>query len=136
MTLYFTGLSELYREIEALGDPSTGISDRIDFERIRLILPDLHENDTEKSGRPNYDPVLMILDEPSGGLSPVYVEKIIDSMAMLKKSGKSILLAEQNVEFITLADKLYVMDFGRISFSGNPNQAVQDDAIKKAYFNL
>ncbi len=60
MTLYFTGLSELYREIEALGDPLTGISDRIDFERIRLILPDLHENDTEKSGRPNYDPILMM----------------------------------------------------------------------------
>ena len=60
MTLYFIGLSELYREIEVLGDPSTGISDRIDFERIRLILPALHENDTEKSGRPNYDPILVM----------------------------------------------------------------------------
>ena len=54
------GLSELYREIEALGDPLTGISDRIDFEGIGPILSDLYENDKEKGGRPNYDPVLMV----------------------------------------------------------------------------
>jgi|ACXJ01.1.fsa_nt_gi IS5 family transposase len=60
MNLYHTGLSELYREIEALGDPLTGISDRIDFERIRPILSDLYANDTDKGGRPNYDPVLMV----------------------------------------------------------------------------
>ena len=53
MNLYHTGLSELYKEIEALGDPLTGISDRIDFEKIRPILSDLYENDTEKGGRPN-----------------------------------------------------------------------------------
>lgn len=82
------------------------------------------------------DPVLLILDEPSGGLSPLFVEKIIDSIELLKKSGKSILLAEQNVEFMTLADRVYVLDFGKISFSGNPEQAIRDDAIRKAYFNL
>ena len=60
MNLYHTGLSELYKEIETLGDPLTGISDRIDFERIRPILSDLYENDTEKGGRPNYDPILMV----------------------------------------------------------------------------
>ena len=60
MNLYHTGLSQLYKEIEALGDPLTGISDRIDFERIRPILFDLYENDTEKGGRPYYDPVLIV----------------------------------------------------------------------------
>ena len=60
MNLYHTGLSEPYREIETLGDPLTGMSDRIDFERIRLVLPGLYENGTEKGGRPNYDPVLMV----------------------------------------------------------------------------
>ncbi len=45
-------------------------------------------------------------------------------------------MVQLSVEFIIPTDKLYVMDFGRISFSGDPNQAVQDDAIKKAYFNL
>ena len=60
MNHYHTGLSELYKEIEALGDPLTGISDRIDFERIRPILSDLFTNDTEKGGRQNYDPVFMV----------------------------------------------------------------------------
>ena len=60
MNLMQTGLSELYRNVENLGDPLSGIGDRIDFERIRLILSNLYENDTEKGGRPNYDPVLMV----------------------------------------------------------------------------
>ena len=46
---------EWYREIESLGDPLTGIADRIGFERIKSILSDLYENDMEKGGRPNYD---------------------------------------------------------------------------------
>jgi hypothetical protein len=60
MNLYYTGLSELYKEVEALGDPLTGISDRIDFEKIRPMLSDLYENDTEKGGRLNYDPIIMV----------------------------------------------------------------------------
>ncbi len=60
MSLYYTGLSELYGEVDSLGDPLAGIADRMDFERIRPILSDLYDNDTEKGGRPNYDPVLMV----------------------------------------------------------------------------
>ena len=60
MNLYHTELSELYKEIEALGDPLTGLSDRIDFERIRPMLSNLYGNYTEKGGRPNYDPVPMV----------------------------------------------------------------------------
>ena len=48
MNLMQTGLSELYRNVENLGDPLSGIGDRIDFERIRLILSNLYENDTEE----------------------------------------------------------------------------------------
>ena len=59
MNLYHIGLSELYREIEALGDSLTGISDHIDFEGLRPILSDLYENDTE-NGMPSYDPVIMV----------------------------------------------------------------------------
>ncbi len=60
MNLYHTGLSELYKEIETLGDPLTGISDRIDFEWIGPILSDPYENDTEKVGRSYYDSILMV----------------------------------------------------------------------------
>ncbi len=55
MNLLQTGLSELYKEIEILGDPLTDISDNIDFERIRPILSDLFSNDTENGRRTNYD---------------------------------------------------------------------------------
>ena len=51
MNLYHTRLSELYKEIETLGDPLTGISDRIDFEKIRPILSDLYENDISHAER-------------------------------------------------------------------------------------
>ena len=60
MNNYHTGLSKLYKEIALLDDPFTGISDRIDFERIRPILSDLYDNNTEKEGRPNYDLDLMV----------------------------------------------------------------------------
>ena len=60
MNLYHTGLYKFYREIEALGDPLTGISERVDFERIRPILSDLYENNTDRGGIPNYDPILMV----------------------------------------------------------------------------
>ena len=60
MNLLQSYFPEWYKEIESLGDPLTGISDRIDFERIRPILSDLYENKTDKGGRPDYDPILMI----------------------------------------------------------------------------
>lgn len=58
--LYHTGFSEFYKEIKALGDPLTGISDRMDLEMIMLILLDLFTNDTEKGGKPNYDLILTV----------------------------------------------------------------------------
>jgi len=114
------------------------------------VFPELREKSKSKAGSLSggqrkmliiamamvSDPLLLILDEPSGGLSPLFVEKIIDSIALLKKSGKSILLAEQNVEFLTLVDKVYVLDFGKVSFAGSPEQAIKEDSIRKAYFNL
>ena len=60
MNLLLSYFPEWYKEVENLGDPLHGISDRIDFERIRPILSSLYENDTDKGGRPNYDSVLMV----------------------------------------------------------------------------
>ena len=60
MNLLQSYFPEWYKEVENLGGPLSGISDRIDFERIRPALSDLYENDTEKSGRPNHDPVLLV----------------------------------------------------------------------------
>ena len=100
MNLYHTGLSELYKEIEALGDPLTGISDRIDFEKIRPILSDLYENDTEKGGRPNYDPILMVkilLLQQWYSLSDPQIERDIrDRISFMKFLGYPEKLPDRN----------------------------------------
>ncbi len=100
MNLYHTGLSELYKEIETLGDPLTGISDRIDFEKIRPILSDLYENDTEKGGRPNYDPILMVkilLLQQWYNLSDPQVEREIrDRISFLNFLGYPEKLPDRN----------------------------------------
>jgi IS5 family transposase len=60
MNLLQCSFLEWYNEIKKFGDPLTGISNSIDFERIRSILSDHFDNDTEKGGRPYDDPVLMM----------------------------------------------------------------------------
>ena len=100
MNLYHTGLSELYKEIETLGDPLTGISDRIDFEKIRPILSDLYENDTEKGGRPNYDPILMVkillLQQWYNLSDPQVVREIRDRISFLNFLGYPEKLPDRN----------------------------------------
>lgn len=81
-------------------------------------------------------PELLVVDEPSGGLSPLFVDKVIDVISLLKKKGMSILISEQNVEFAYLADRIYVMDNGRITFSGTPEEALKNNSIHSAYFNI
>ncbi len=88
MNLLQSSFPEWYREIESLGDPLTGISDRIDFERIRPILSDLFMNDTEKGGRPNYDPLLMVkilLLQQWYNLSDPQIEREIRDQIMAKR---------------------------------------------------
>ena len=100
MNLLQTGLSELYRNVENLGDPLSGIGNRIDFERIRNILADLYENDTEKGGRPNYDPVLMVkilLLQQWYNLSDPQVEREInDRISFMKFLGFPEKLPDRN----------------------------------------
>ena len=100
MNLYHTGLSELYKEIEAPGDPLACISDRIDFERIRPMLSDLYENDTEKGGRPNYDPIIMVkilLLQQWYSLSDPQIERDIrDRISFMKFFGYPEKLPDRN----------------------------------------
>ena len=120
MNLYHTGLSELYREIEALGDPLTGISDRIDFEKIRPILADLFTNDTEKAGRPNYDPVLMVkilLLQQWYNLSDPQVEREIrDMISFLNFLGYPEKLPDRNTIWY-LSERLSNTGNDRLAFN-------------------
>ncbi len=82
------------------------------------------------------EPELLIIDEPSNGLSPLLVDRVIDVISMLKQKGISILFSEQNVEFSSLADRIYVIDNGRVVFNGTRKEAMENNSIHNAYFSI
>ena len=83
------------------------------------------------------DPSLLLIDEPSLGLSPIMVdavEKIIDN---IKKSGVSVLMVEGNIDLIRdIADNIYVFDHGIELFSGTISQIMNDANLSKTYFGM
>lgn len=79
-------------------------------------------------------PRLMMLDEPSMGLAPILVDQIFDIIEALNKSGTTILLVEQNAQMaLSIADRAYVLETGRIVNSGTGKELLNDDSVKKAY---
>jgi branched-chain amino acid transport system ATP-binding protein len=82
------------------------------------------------------NPKLLIMDEPSAGLSPALVAEVIDILRRVKGGGLSLLVAEQNVEFLDLADRVYTLEKGRTGFEGTIGQLRADDALNRAYFGL
>ena len=79
-------------------------------------------------------PKLMMLDEPSMGLSPILVQQIFDIIKELHESGATILLVEQNAEMaLNIADRAYVLESGRIKLAGTGAELASSDEIKKAY---
>ncbi len=79
-------------------------------------------------------PRLLMLDEPSMGLAPILVEQIFDIIKELHAAGVTILLIEQNAQAaLSVADRAYVMETGLITMSGNANELLHDDAVRKAY---
>ena len=83
------------------------------------------------------EPRLLILDEPSLGLSPLLVEEMFGLIAQLHRQGLSILLVEQNVgQSLEIAQRAYVMENGAIEFSGTPEQLLASDQLRRAYLGL
>ncbi len=82
------------------------------------------------------NPRLVIMDEPSAGLSPRFVEEVIRMLGRFRTGGASLLIAEQNVKFLDVADRAYVIDGGRISFAGTVEELRANKAIREAYFGL
>ena len=79
-------------------------------------------------------PKLLMLDEPSMGLSPILVEQIFDIIAELHKSGTTILLVEQNAEMaLQIADRAYVLETGRVVMTGTGAELAASEEIRKAY---
>jgi len=81
-------------------------------------------------------PLLVVMDEPSSGLSPRFVNEVIRMLEKFRTGGSSFLIAEQNVKFLEIADRVYVLDGGRISFSGTVEEVKANRAIHEAYFGL
>ena len=79
-------------------------------------------------------PKLLMLDEPSMGLSPIMMNRIFSVIRELQKSGTTILLVEQNAQAaLSLADHGYVIETGRIAFDGPGKDLLHDDRVRKAY---
>ncbi|MEU9501119.1 ABC transporter ATP-binding protein [Streptomyces sp. NPDC048196] len=79
-------------------------------------------------------PKLLMLDEPSMGLSPIMMKKIMETIRELREQGTTILLVEQNAQAaLTLADHAHVMEIGRIALSGTGQHLLHDESVRKAY---
>ena len=79
-------------------------------------------------------PKLLMLDEPSMGLAPILVEQVFDIISALHKAGTTILLVEQNAEMaLSIADRAYVMETGRITMQGKGSELAENEEIKAAY---
>jgi len=83
------------------------------------------------------EPKLLILDEPSLGLSPLLVEELFGLIQKLRASGLTILLVEQNVGLsLEIADRAYVMENGAIRFSGTSQELLASDSLRQAYLGV
>lgn len=79
-------------------------------------------------------PSIILMDEPSMGLSPLYVSEIFDIIKEINKSGTTVLLVEQNAKkALSIANRAYVLETGKIVLSGDANELMNDDSVKKAY---
>ena len=79
-------------------------------------------------------PSIILMDEPSMGLSPIFVNEIFDIIKEVSSAGTTVLLVEQNAnKALSIADRAYVLETGNIVLSGGAKSLLNDDAIKKAY---
>ena len=133
-------------EMGAFTQPNAGVE--ADLERVFDQFPRLKERRRQIAGTLSggeqqmlamgralmSHPTLLMLDEPSMGLAPILVEQIFDIIKDLHKAGTTILLVEQNAQAaLSVADRGYVLETGRIVTSGTGHELLESPAIKKAY---
>ena len=79
-------------------------------------------------------PKIILMDEPSMGLSPLYVSEIFDISRSVNESGTTVLLVEQNAKkALSIANRAYVLETGKIVLSGDAHELMNNDSVKKAY---
>ena len=81
-------------------------------------------------------PKLIVMDEPSMGLSPIYVNEIFDIIQSINKDGTTVLLVEQNAKkALSIANRAYVLETGTIVLSGDADELMNNDSVTKAYLS-
>lgn len=79
-------------------------------------------------------PRIILMDEPSMGLSPLLVSEIFDIIKVINEGGTTVLLVEQNAKkALSIADRAYVLETGNITLSGKASDLINDESVKKAY---
>ena len=82
-------------------------------------------------------PQLLMLDEPSLGLAPIIVEKVLDTLVKINEDGVTILLVEQNIrDSLNIANRAYVLEEGKIIIEGEGRQLLSNDHIKEVYLGI
>ena len=107
---------------------------------IQKSFGDEFEIESAKNGRmaielaESFRPDIILMDEPSMGLSPLYVSEIFDIIQEINKSGTTVLLVEQNAKkALSIANRAYVLETGKIVLSGDAHELMNNDSVKKAY---
>lgn len=114
------------------------------YKRFPILKERLHQDASTLSGGEQQmlamgralmaRPKLLLLDEPSMGLAPILVQQIFDIIEDINKTGTTILLIEQNARMaLSIADRGYVMETGKIVLSGTGKELAQSEEVKKAY---
>ncbi|MGE8640059.1 MAG: ABC transporter ATP-binding protein, partial [Achromobacter sp.] len=122
------------------------------LERVYTLFPRLRERREQLAGTMSggerqmlaigralmSGPRLLLIDEPSLGLSPLLVEQVFDALAALNRDdGLSVLLVEQNMaQALEVAARAYVMQSGRVALSGNAAELAASDEVRKAYLGM
>lgn len=79
-------------------------------------------------------PSIILMDEPSMGLSPIFVNEIFDIIKEVSESGTTVLLVEQNAKkALSIADRAYVLETGKVVLDGNADALLHDESVQKAY---
>lgn len=133
-------------EMGAYTQPAGTVSESI--KNVYELFPRLHERRHQIAGTLSggeqqmlamgralmSKPKLLMLDEPSMGLAPILVEQIFDIIKEMHKKGTTILLVEQNAQMaLSIADRAYVMETGKITLSGTGAELASSDSVRKAY---
>lgn len=82
------------------------------------------------------EPKLLLMDEPSSGLAPLFVKEVVETLKKAITGGTALLIAEQNVAFLSLADRGFLIEGGRVRLSGTRAELAENEIVKATYFGL